>query len=164
VAALKDQLVYILGTIDFSPIYFSLFQDNSKTGYVSYYKMRQFMDCFGTLKKDEAFRKVQQLFRDPYFFGYLSSNESKVLLSTQNPGTFLLRFRQGVGKGNTFAISVVNGGQLYHYPIYRDDDGNLKASYADKLFLAPSVQEIIAGFQQLGVVTQAFDHRCVGKS
>jgi hypothetical protein len=141
-------------------------KDNAKTGYVSYYKMRQFMDCFGTLKDNEALRNVQQLFREPYFYGYLSSTEASLLLSYETPpGTFLVRFRQGLGQGNTFVISVTNGGgDTPHYPIQRDEQGRFVVFYDGNEIVGTSVFEMVANFQQLGVLKQGLDHPCVGKS
>eukprot|EP01114_Cavostelium_apophysatum_P018121 TRINITY_DN5537_c0_g1_i2.p1 TRINITY_DN5537_c0_g1~~TRINITY_DN5537_c0_g1_i2.p1 ORF type:complete len:1350 (-),score=354.65 TRINITY_DN5537_c0_g1_i2:24-4073(-) len=77
--------------------------DNSCTGLISKHKYKEFLKGFGPLER--CLENVKKTFKEEWFYGYLSSRESELLLYAEAPGTFLMRLSKSAP--GAFALAFV---------------------------------------------------------
>lgn len=90
--------------------------DSSNTGLVNQHKFSEFLKCFGPLGVCST--QVREMLCQPWFFGFLSKKEAELLLSPEQPGTFLIRFSKSK-PGNLALAFADQKGRYYHILIKR---------------------------------------------
>jgi hypothetical protein len=87
--------------------------DKTGSGFVSQYRFGSWLSLFGPVKG--AAGRFLELYRAPYFHGFLTSREATQLLSSQPHGTFLVRFaKSSPGK---LALSVRVNRRVRHVAV-----------------------------------------------
>jgi len=128
--------------------------DPSKTNSVSRVKFQEFVKAFGSM--DKCVENAISVANAPWFFGFVSSNESKKFLETQSVGTFLIRF-SGTVLG-TFVLDYVNEqDHIRSVRLKGHPEGGFVAKVEggkEKGF--KTLHELVDTYQKLGVLITPF--------
>jgi len=91
--------------------------DYAHTGFTNEFKFSEFLKAFGPLRGSgeiSCLKNMKLVLREKWFVGYLSREESQIMLTNKPPGTFLVRFSGSVG---AFAIAFRGNDQVYHIKV-----------------------------------------------
>lgn len=80
--------------------------DNSNTGYISASKFNEFLKGFGPFQR--CMHNLNLVIQEPWFHGFLTSNETHRFLETEPDSTFLVRFSSS--NPGSFALTFKNNG------------------------------------------------------
>ncbi|PRP84015.1 hypothetical protein PROFUN_08612 [Planoprotostelium fungivorum] len=86
--------------------------DYNQVGYVSVHRFAAMMSSFGPFT--ECLSNINELFRQPYFYGYMTQREAEELLSHEPP-SFLVRF--DLSRCDCVVISSNVTGSVKHYAV-----------------------------------------------
>ncbi len=87
--------------------------------------------------------------------GFISKEESEALLSKEPPGTFLLRFSSQAPGSLAIAYTSVDGTQVLHYLI-RKNDVNVSQSLAKFLLDKPFFSHVLQTVPSFGEEVKLF--------
>jgi len=92
---------------------FQFMLDSANTGYVNQHKLQSFLKTFGPMQSTHSncIKNMRFIFREKWFYSFLSKTEAEFLLIGQPPGTFLLRFARST---SGVAVAFVGKERIYH--------------------------------------------------
>ncbi|PRP77814.1 FYN/Yes-like tyrosine-protein kinase [Planoprotostelium fungivorum] len=91
--------------------------DNSNTGNVNQHKFSEFLKGFGPV--NDCIRNMKSIMSCPWFYGFISRQETDLFLRDQPNGTFLIRFSST--QPGAFALGFIMEGREVHHILIKAD-------------------------------------------